>query len=137
MIVQDEIGIRDVIDGIAKAWESNDPDAFANLYTEDASMILSGDRYLTGREMIRTVVTQQFKSAHKGTTLLQNIVDMRFLGPEAAVAITEGGVLAPHETLPAPERSIRATWVLTKENDGWLIAAYQNTRTADTTLPGA
>lgn len=133
----DESGVRSVVDGIGKAWRSNNADAFADAYTEDASMILSGNRYLSGREVIRAVVTQQFKSAHQGTTLLQNIVNLRFLAHDVAVVITEGGVLAPSEVEPAPERAIRATWVLTKENNAWLIAAYQNTRMADAQLPGA
>jgi uncharacterized protein (TIGR02246 family) len=132
----EEIEIRGVVDHISKVWENHDPDGFADAYTQDASMILSGDRFLQGREVIRKVITQQFKSAHKGTTLMQNIVDVRFLTPESAVAITEGGVLASGETLPAPEREIRATWVFSKENGAWLIAAYQNTRMADGTLPG-
>ncbi|MCC8245175.1 SgcJ/EcaC family oxidoreductase [Saccharothrix sp. NEAU-S10] len=136
MTVQETTGVREVIDGIAKAWANNDPDAFADLYTTNASMILSGDRYLSGREVIREVVTQQFKSAHAGTTLLQNIVDVRSIADDVAVAITEGGVLAPGEDVPSDERSIRATWVLRKGGDSWLIAAYQNTRTSEAALPG-
>jgi uncharacterized protein (TIGR02246 family) len=132
----EETAARGVVDSIAEAWAANDADAFADAYTEDASMILSGDRYLRGREVIRTVVGQQFKSGHQGTTLLQDIVDVRFLSPAATVVITEGGVLAPGETQPAPERAIRATWVLAKENNAWLIAAYQNTRNEDSELPG-
>jgi uncharacterized protein (TIGR02246 family) len=133
----DESGVRSVVDGIGKAWESNNADAFADAYTEDGSMILSGDRYLSGREVIRAVVTQQFKSVHQGTTLLQNIVDLRFLTHDVAVVITEGGVLTLGEVKPAPERAIRATWGLTKENNAWLSAAYRNTRRADAQLPGA
>jgi uncharacterized protein (TIGR02246 family) len=133
----EDTAVRGVVDRIGKVWEAHDPDGFADAYTQDASLILSGDRYLKGREVIRAIITQQFKSAHKGTTLLQNVVDVRFLGPESAVLITEGGVLSPGETLPSAEREIRATWVLSKQAGDWLIAAYQNTRTADTTLPGA
>jgi len=132
----DESAVREVVDNIAKAWEANDADAFADAYTEDASLILSGDRYFIGREVIRQALAQVYKAGHKGTTLLQNIVDIRFLGSDAAVAITEGGVLAPGETEPAEERAIRATWVFEKQNGTWFIAAYQNTRNADGTLPG-
>jgi uncharacterized protein (TIGR02246 family) len=133
----DEAAVRSVVDGIRAAWADNDGDAFADAYTEDASLILSGDRYLSGREMIRKVVTQQFSTAHLGTTLLQDIVDLRFIGPGSAVAITEGGVLAPGEVQPAPARAIRATWVLSKQDGKWFIAAYQNTRNEDAQLPGA
>ena len=133
----DESAARAVVDNIGKAWAANDANAFADAYTVDGTMILSGDRFMQGRETIRTMATQQFASAHRGTTLLQNIVEVRALGSDAAVVITEGGVLAPGETAPAPERAIRATWVLQKQADEWLIAAYQNTRNADGQLPGA
>jgi uncharacterized protein (TIGR02246 family) len=100
-------------------------------------MVLSGNRYFKGREVIRAVVTQQFEFAHQGTTLLQNIADVRFLSSETTVVITEGGVLASGETEPPPERATRATWVLAKKNDGRRIAAYQNTRSAHGEQPGA
>jgi uncharacterized protein (TIGR02246 family) len=41
------------------------------------------------------------------------------------VLITEGGVLAPGETVAA-ERLIRATWVVAKQDNGWQLAAYHN-----------
>jgi uncharacterized protein (TIGR02246 family) len=134
---QEQAEAKAVVDGVAAAWKDNNPDGFADAYTADASLILSGDRFLQGREMIRAVITQKFKAGHKGTTLLQNIVDLRFPAPSTAVVITEGGVLAPGESEPAPERAIRATWVLVKEDGNWLITAYQNTRNADQALPGA
>ncbi|SDX62704.1 conserved hypothetical protein [Amycolatopsis xylanica] len=133
----DETALRELVETVGKAWAANDGDAFADAYTEDATLTLSGDRFFAGREVIRAVLTQQFATAHKGTTLLQNITKVRPLGRDAAFVITEGGVLAPGETVPAPERAFRAIWVMVKEENTWLIAAYQNTRTADTTLPGA
>lgn len=42
---------RDVVDGIGPAWADNDPDAFADVYTTDANMILSGDRLAAARAM--------------------------------------------------------------------------------------
>jgi uncharacterized protein (TIGR02246 family) len=129
--------LKAVIDGIRDAWSDNDPNAFADLYTSDATMILSGDRFFRTQDVIRKMATHQFASAHKGTTLLQNIVDTKFLTEDSAVCITEGGVLAPGESEPAPERVIRATWVFRREAGEWRIAAYQNGRLADTPLPGA
>ncbi|MEU4767019.1 SgcJ/EcaC family oxidoreductase [Actinosynnema sp. NPDC023794] len=130
------VELKAVIDGIAEAWADNNPDGFADLYTTDATMVLSGDRFFRGREVIRKVAVEQFKSAHKGTTLLQNIVVSRLLTDDTAVVVTEGGVLAPGQSEPSPERALRATWVLAREDGKWLIAAYQNGRLADTPLPG-
>ena len=134
----EETAARGVVEAIGKAWADNNPDGFADAYTEDATMILSGDRFFRGREVIRKMVRQQFASAHKGTTLLQTVVDLRFLSQDTAVIVTEGGVLVPGETAPSAEREIRATWVLAKQPDQkWSIAAYQNSRNADNPLPGA
>jgi uncharacterized protein (TIGR02246 family) len=134
----DEAAARDVVDRIGRAWAKHDGDAFADAYEKEATLILSGDRFLEGREVIRAVINHQFEAGHANTTLLQNIVNFRFITDGTAVAVTEGGVLATGETTPAPERAIRATWVMNKQSDGeWLIAAYQNTREADTSLPGA
>jgi len=133
----DETAARAVVDNVGRAWADNDPDAFADAYTAEGTMILSGDRFMQGREVIRKMVTQQFATAHKGTTLLQNVIDVRPVGENAAVVITDGGVLTPGEVEPHPDRAIRATWVLEKQDGNWLIAAYQNPRNADGRLPGA
>src|SRR5204863_7329351 len=84
-----------VTDRIDAAWNANDGDGFADVFTSDGSLALSGDRYYKGREDIRTHVKEQFAGPHKGTRLVQNIVDFMFIGPQAAVVTTEGGVLAP------------------------------------------
>ncbi|WP_271217491.1 SgcJ/EcaC family oxidoreductase [Streptosporangium carneum] len=133
----DEAAARGVVDRVNAAWAAHDADAFADAYTEDATMVLSGDRYFTGRETIRAALIQEFQSRHRGTHLLADIVDVRFIGPDAAVLITEGGVLVPGETVPAEERAIRATWTLARQGGEWFIAAYQNTRNVDGKLPGA
>ena len=132
----DEAAARAVPDRVRDAWAANEPDAFANAYTSNATMILSGDRFFQGRPMILQAIKQSFAGDHKGTTLLQNIVNFRVIGPETAVIITEGGVLAPGETVPAPERELRATWVIAKEDGEWLVAAYQNGRPAEQQLRG-
>jgi uncharacterized protein (TIGR02246 family) len=133
----DLAAVKAVPDRISDAWDANDHRAFAAAYTDSATMILSGDRFVRGRAEILTEVERSFATAHKGTSLVQNIVDVRGTGPDSAVLITDGGVLAPGETTVAPEREIRATWVLTRQRGEWLIAAYQNTRNADGKLPGA
>src|SRR5262245_42238743 len=105
---QEQAEAKAVVDGVAAAWKDNNPDGFADADHGGASPNLSGERVQPGREMIRAVITPQFKAGHKGTTLLQNIVDLRFPAPATAVVIPEGGVLAPGESEPAPDRAIRA-----------------------------
>lgn len=131
----DEAAVRAVVDRINAAWADHDADAFADVYTDDATMVLSGDRFLRGRETIRTDLVREFQGRHRGTKLISDVVDLRFLGTDTAVMITEGGVLAPGESEPAPEREIRATWTCAKQDGEWYLAAYQNTRNAEGKLP--
>ncbi|WP_309117757.1 SgcJ/EcaC family oxidoreductase [Saccharothrix sp.] len=127
-----EAGVREVLDGVARAWAGGDADAVADACAKNARMVLSDDRFLRGREMIRTAMTREFATADRGRTLVQDVVDLRFLQPGVAVVVTEGGDLVAEERRP-----VRATWVLANGLDGWRIAAYQNSRIAGETPPGA
>jgi uncharacterized protein (TIGR02246 family) len=40
--------------------------------------------------------------------------------------VSTGGVLMPGETSVPPQRLVRATWVLARQDGAWLIAAYHN-----------
>jgi uncharacterized protein (TIGR02246 family) len=127
VLADDAVAVRSVPQRITAAWADNDADAFAAVFTEDATLILPGDIYLTSREQIRSFMTAGFAGPYRGTRVYGEPLSARFLGTGAAVVVTKGGVLAPGETEVAAERTIRATWVLTKQDGEWLLAAYQNT----------
>ncbi|WP_169979417.1 MULTISPECIES: SgcJ/EcaC family oxidoreductase [unclassified Microbispora] len=126
--INDEIAaLREVPGRIVAAWAGNDADAFAAACTEDATMILPGDVFVSGREAIREFFKAAYAGPYKGTRVTGEPISVKFIGADAAVLVTRGGVLAPGETEVAPERAIRATWVLAKQDGTWLITAYQNT----------
>lgn len=112
---------------IIAAWANNDADGFAEVFTENATLILPNDVYLTSREQIRAFMKAAFAGPYKGTKVFGEPVGLQVLSGDVAVLVTKGGVLAPGETEVAAERAIRATWVVTKQDSDWLIAAYQNT----------
>jgi uncharacterized protein (TIGR02246 family) len=127
----------DVVTRVNAAWDKNDAAEFAAVYTADATLILSGDRFFQGRDHIREQLELSFQGPHKGTRLLADVVSFRWLRPGIAALVTEGGVLAPGETAPIWERALRATWITAKQENGeWLVAAYQNGRRADGALRG-
>lgn len=140
--VQTEIGVeeaaaRDVVERVNAAWGANDPDAFADAFAPDATLILSGDRYFNGRENIRRALHQSFATDHKGTRLSTYVVDFRWLDGNIASMVTEGGVLLPGQSEPDWERALRATWIAARQPDGtYLVASYQNGRRADGALRG-
>ncbi|RKT19414.1 uncharacterized protein (TIGR02246 family) [Streptomyces sp. 1114.5] len=122
-----EAALRAVPEQIVAAWAQHDADGFAEAFTEDATLILPGDIYLTSRQAIRAFMTQAFAGPFKGTRVTGQPTSIRALADGVAVLVTQGGVLAPGDTEVTAERAIRATWVLAKQGDDWRIASYQNT----------
>jgi uncharacterized protein (TIGR02246 family) len=110
---------------IVAAWAGNDAGAFADAFTPDGTMVLPGDVFVKGRDAIRSYMDEMFSGPYKGSRVTGAPVDARLLGDVFGVLVTEGGVLLPGEETVAPERGIRATWVLV-DQDGWRIAAYHN-----------
>jgi uncharacterized protein (TIGR02246 family) len=117
--------VLSVIHAVYDNWAAGDADAFAELYTDDATVVQPGVHKKNKGE-IRTTMAAGFAGPLKGSRVLDEPQSVRFLGPDTAVVITEGGVLmAGQAELPA-ERLVRATWVLAKQNEEWFVAAYQN-----------
>lgn len=110
---------------VVAAWTQNDADEFANVFTEDGTLILPG-LFLKGRDAIKAHMTTAFAGPYKGTRVTGQPVELRFFNADTGLVITEGGVLLPGETTVAAERAIRASWLVTKVDHEWRLTAYQN-----------
>ncbi|MGW5664030.1 SgcJ/EcaC family oxidoreductase [Streptomyces sp. NPDC003758] len=121
----DETAIRNVLKGVYEAWTANDADAFVAEYTDDASAILPGS-YRKSREEIRESVKAGFSTFLKGSTTTDKVLSIRFLNNDAAVVVSETGILFPGESEVPEGRLVVASWVLTRQDGKWLLAAYQN-----------
>jgi uncharacterized protein (TIGR02246 family) len=120
-----DAAVRNRLDGIYKAWGDNDADAFVAGYTADATAILPGS-FRNGRESIRQHMADGFAGPLKGSSTVNNVLDVRMTGDDSALAITEDGILLAGETEVPPARIVLGTWVFTQRDGDWLIAAYHN-----------
>jgi uncharacterized protein (TIGR02246 family) len=117
------------IDAVYAAWAANDADTLADLYTDDATVVQPGV-FKKSRDEIRSTMAAGFAGPLKGSHVLDTPQSVRFLGDDIALVIAEGGIVMAGAADGRPERVVRATWVLTKRDGRWLVAAYQNSPAA-------
>lgn len=110
---------------VKAAWNNNDADAIAALFTDNGSMLV-GDDQLKGREEIRSYLTTAFQGPFQATQLAEEPLEIRFLTPTVAFAVTQGGLLFDGESKVAPEREVRTTWIITKQDGDWRLVSHQS-----------
>jgi uncharacterized protein (TIGR02246 family) len=125
-VTDDERAVLDVIEATYAAWADNDADAFAALYREDATVVQPGGIYKKNKAEIRTSMALAFAGPLKGSTVTNESKSVRVVGEDAAIVISDAGILMPGETDVPAQRMVRATWVLTRQHGTWLIAAFHN-----------
>jgi uncharacterized protein (TIGR02246 family) len=120
--------ILDVLHRMYAAWAAADADAFAAEYVEDATVVLPGT-FNQGRPAIRDFMVDSFAGRLKGTRPLDEPTDIRVLGKDTAIVVSRTGILmAGEQDVPADRERI-GTWVLTRQDGRWRIAAFANVPT--------
>jgi uncharacterized protein (TIGR02246 family) len=117
--------IRAVFTEMYAGWAANDADAFVRAYRQDATVIMPGVRHL-GRSAIRDSMAAAFQGPLKGSSATDEPLDYRLVGEDTAIVISKAGILMAGETEVPAAREANATWVLTKDDGEWWIAAYAN-----------
>jgi uncharacterized protein (TIGR02246 family) len=118
--------VRDVLQQLYAAWTAGDAAAFADLYTDDAIVVMRG-MFHQGRSTVRDYMAAAFAGPLKGSRGVDEPQDIRIVGGDTAIVVSRAGVVPAGEPgLPA-DRAVLATWVLSKQDGRWLIAAYTNT----------
>jgi len=121
----DQAAIAAVPGRIVAAWAKHDADEFAEVFTQDGTMILPGV-FKKGRDEIRSFMAHAFAGPFQGTQVTGQPINLNVLTADSAVLTTAGGVLAAGETEVSDERAIRANWTVVKRDGEWQLAAYQN-----------
>jgi len=123
--VEDEAAINAMLAEMYQAWTANDADGFVKYYTDDATAVLPGS--LRGsRKVIRDSMVAGFDGPLRGSSTVDKQLSLRFVGEDAAIAISEGGILFAGEDAVPEARKIHATWVFERRDGRWMVAAYHN-----------
>lgn len=137
----DEEDVRKAVGGFAQSWNDHDMEAFGKLFATDADFVNVAGDWWKGRQAIQTqhayshgtipADTKGFEASQmhygifKTSTLRFSGTDVRFLRRDVAVAHASWELLGDNRT-PNPRHGF-FTFVLTREDSRWLIAAAQNT----------
>ena len=120
----DEAAIRVNVKQMASGWNTKSGALFATPFAEDADYVVINGNYIKGRADIEQGHQRIFDTIFKDTMIALNVKQIRFLRPEVAVVHVSGRRDSPTKEL-IEEALI--TMVMTKEKQGWKIAAFQNT----------
>jgi uncharacterized protein (TIGR02246 family) len=94
-------------------------------YTADATAIMTGS-LRDSRDVIRDNMALAFEGPLKGSSTYNKQLSLRFVSRDAAIVVSESGILFAGETEVPDTGKVNATWVLEKRDGHWLIAAYHN-----------
>jgi uncharacterized protein (TIGR02246 family) len=109
---------------VRAAWDANDADAFADMFTDNGSMLV-GDNQLRGREEIRAYLAEAFGGAYRGSRMTEEPREIRLLTDSVAIAVTQGGVIPAGSDALDPADEFRAMWVIVKVDGDWRVASHQ------------
>jgi uncharacterized protein (TIGR02246 family) len=122
---EDEAAIQAVLVESYKAWDAGDADGMVTNYTADATAIMTGSRR-DSRDEVRENMALAFGGPLKGTSTYNKKLSLRFVGRDAAIVVSESGILFAGATEVPDAGKVNATWVFEKRDGQWLIAAYHN-----------
>jgi uncharacterized protein (TIGR02246 family) len=122
---EDEAAIKAVLDDSYRAWAAGDADGMVANYAKDATAIMTGS-FRDGRDAIRSSMALGFAGPLKDSSTRNKQISLRFVGSDAAILVTESGILFAGDTEVADAGKVNCTWVLEKRSGEWLIAAYHN-----------
>lgn len=125
--------LQNVLAGLAHAWNAGDAHAYSEQFTSNASYVAYDGRLLQGRKAIEEVHQFLFAGPLQGSRMVSEggdggtIDSTPLLGPDIAVVVSTGGIRLAGQSELGIRDSVQ-TLVLTREDDRWLVAAFQNTR---------
>ena len=126
---RDEAAVRALYQELMDGWNQGNGDAFAAVFTENGDLIGFDGTHFKGRQEIAPFHQQLFDKWLKGSRLVGEVKDIRFLSPDVALMHAVGGTVMRGKTDPVPERDSIQTLVATRQGgDQWHLAAFQNTR---------
>jgi uncharacterized protein (TIGR02246 family) len=128
----DVIAIRKIIQDEVAAWNQGDAAAYSRQFAADGTFTNIRGQFFVGYEAFLKQHEVIFKGIFRNTTLQQEIVSLKFTGPDVAVVETLTSVSGISETAPGTATDskgrlrTRLLQVVARRDGEWKIVAYHN-----------
>lgn len=120
----DHAEVLAALDRLRAAWDAGDAAAYAHEFTDHASYVIFAGVVDIGRDAIRRAHVPVFNTWQRGTRMSMQVLDLRFIAPDVAVVVTDGGIgkgaRIRHDKVQ--------TFVMVRDGSTWRCAAFQNTK---------
>jgi uncharacterized protein (TIGR02246 family) len=127
-VASDAEAVRALYQQLMDGWNAGSAEGFAAPFADEFDFVaFDGVRFQQREEFVR-FHAPLFKTHLKGTRLVGDVTDVRFVTPDVAVLHATGGTILRGVTRPAPERASIQTLVAARRDKGWRLVAFQNTR---------
>src|SRR3712207_1896155 len=124
----DEAAVRGLYQQMIDGWNRGSGVDFAAAFADDGDLVAFDGTHFKGRKEIESFHQELFDRWMKGTRLVGQVEDLRFLRSDVAVMHAVGGTVMRGKSEPSPERDSIQTLVATRRDGEWRLAAFQNTR---------
>ena len=124
----DDTAVRALYQKLMDGWNKGSGEAFASVFTEDGDLVAFDGTHFHGRTEIVPFHQELFDKWLKGSRLVGQVKDVRFLSPQVALMHAVGGTVMRGKSHPDPARDSIQTLVAVQESGEWRLAAFQNTR---------
>ena len=130
----DETAIRRILDNEVATWNKGDTDGYSRDFATDGTFTNIRGMFFTGHQEFRDRHEAIFKGEFRGTSLKQEVVSLRFIRPDVAIAETLTWVSGFSKAGPPPGTLVdangrlgtRLLQVLKKDGAEWKIVVYHN-----------
>jgi uncharacterized protein (TIGR02246 family) len=127
MDAEGRAGLEGIAKSLTDAWNAGDAAAFARCFTTDADFVNIFALHVVGREAVAAQHRFIFDSIYRGSRNVFSIVGARALADAVVLAHIAADLRVPDGPL-AGEIKTLASAVLVRDDAGWLIASFHNTR---------
>jgi uncharacterized protein (TIGR02246 family) len=130
------VAVHELLRRLVETWNAGDPTAYAALFSKDADYTTYFGLTMAGRQEIEDGHRFLFNGPGRGSQLSWGETPrIRFVRPEVAIVLVGGGTSMPEDVTPDRNSQSTLTLIVAREQEGWQIASFQNTRRAP--RPGA